>query len=250
MQRGAWRERLRNLAAGLPPGGDVVSPLRPDDRYVVMLAVYGIVSERMGEGRVLDLGCGVGAGSAVLAEPVGRFVLGVDRDRRLTRFARRRFRRERLDFTPCAPPVPALEDLGEKPFDAVVTRERLRQGRDPETRISALASLLAPEGALFATVAPIALPEGLERARTADPEGTHLFAWYWRALLASAFEEVELIRILPPPGEYPDFASRGPSRLDPTAFVAESVEAEALRHGPALDLLLVARRPRSLPAAG
>ncbi len=95
--------------------------------------------------RVLDLGCGEGYGSAILAAHA-REVLGVDVDERAVEHAAANYRLGNLSFATAS----AL-DLGQLPagsFDAVVAFEMIEHVRDQERVLAEIDRVLAGEGLL------------------------------------------------------------------------------------------------------
>lgn len=127
-----------------------IDPLRHPARHGVLrehLARYRLAAELLG-GRVLDAGCGTGYGAAILAggERVSS-VLGVDRDERAIRHARRTYAGPRVEFSP-------LDLLGAEAralprFDGIACFEVLEHLEEPERLLATLDWLLAPEGQLL-----------------------------------------------------------------------------------------------------
>ncbi len=99
-------------------------------------------------GRILDLGCGVGAFTARLASLVPRGeVVGVDADRDMVATARLRSDDPRLSFQVCRVQDVAVLGGGE-PFDLVVSRAVLHRvpATDHPAVLSAVFSVLRPGG--------------------------------------------------------------------------------------------------------
>ncbi|MEP6978493.1 MAG: class I SAM-dependent methyltransferase [Thermoleophilia bacterium] len=91
---------------------------------------------------VLDAGCGVGYGTAHLAQAARR-VVGVDRDPETIEYARRRYGSERIEFLQA--------DLLELPlqsdsFDAVCSFETIEHVPDPEALVAQLRRVTRPGG--------------------------------------------------------------------------------------------------------
>lgn len=106
------------------------------------LARYAFAVPLVAGGRVLDAACGVGYGSAYLAEH-GSDVLGIDIDEAALAYARvhyagPRTRFERMD-------VCALE-LPDASVDAVCSFETIEHLDDPERAIAEAARVLQPDG--------------------------------------------------------------------------------------------------------
>ena len=95
------------------------------------------------EGReVLDAGCGVGYGSAILARAARR-VLGVDVNPDAVGYARQRYAREGIDFA--VMDVTAL-DIRDEAFDVVCSFEALEHVDHPERAVAEAARVLRARG--------------------------------------------------------------------------------------------------------
>lgn len=96
-------------------------------------------------GRVLDAGCGVGYGTAILADAGASFVVGVDVAAGALEVARTRFARPNATWIEedCV----SLARAGEHgPFDAIVNFENLEHVSDAERFLDRVTALLAPDG--------------------------------------------------------------------------------------------------------
>jgi len=103
------------------------------------------VAREVPRGRILDLGCGHGLFSALLAQDPARTVEGIDPDPRKIRFARYVERPPRLTFA-----VGGLEQVAGAPYDAVAILDVLylvRREAWPEV-LSSCAAMLNPGGRL------------------------------------------------------------------------------------------------------
>lgn len=98
------------------------------------------------EGRVGDVACGSGFGSAILSGKAAQ-VVGVDLDPDIVDYARRTYARRNVDYV-CAD---ALQ-FSQAPFDAIVSFETVEHVPQPEALVHHLASLLKPGGTLIASV--------------------------------------------------------------------------------------------------
>lgn len=134
---------------------------------------------------VLDAGCGVGYGSAILAA-VARRVVGVDLSEEAIAYARRRYSRPNVEFS--------VDDLLElrKPddtFDVVCAFEAIEHLPDPETHLAQVSRVLRPDGVYL-----VSTPRA-ERT-TAAPENPHHTVEFSQGdlerLLRRYFDEVEL----------------------------------------------------------
>jgi SAM-dependent methyltransferase len=151
---------------------------------------YRFAQARVKGADVLDLGCGSGYGSAMLAEVAGH-VTGADVSPSAVAHARREFSRPNLTFTE----LPATSGLPfeDQRFDAVVCFQVIEHVADDRHFVREIARVLRPGG-----VAILATPD----------RSTRLFAWQkpwnrWHlreysgagleGLLKSAFGEVEML---------------------------------------------------------
>lgn len=113
--------------------------------------------------RVLDVGAGPGAMTALILERVGPegSVLGLDREESLLAMARARHAGRPVDYRQVDLAEPLPQDLGT--FDAIVGRRVLMYLPDPVATLSRLRALLRPGGLVFfqelvLDEAPTALP--------------------------------------------------------------------------------------------
>jgi 2-polyprenyl-3-methyl-5-hydroxy-6-metoxy-1,4-benzoquinol methylase len=114
------------------------------------LARYAFAAEQARPGRILDMACGVGYGTRLLAEraPGARLVLGVDLSADAIAFASQRYGGERIAFT-CSD---ALDFQDQQGFDTVVSLETIEHVADPRALLARLFALLRPSGVLVASV--------------------------------------------------------------------------------------------------
>ena len=114
------------------------------------LARYRFASQFVTDGRVLDCACGVGYGSALLAEAEEgpSQVLGVDIDPKAVAYAQEKFSAANLEYRQgdgC------LFDDPEQ-FDTIVSLETVEHVPDPIALLENFARLLKPGGHLIASV--------------------------------------------------------------------------------------------------
>jgi len=114
------------------------------------LARYAFAAEHARPGRILDLACGVGYGSRLLADraPRGSEVLGVDLAEGAIEHARRHYGGEGLHFA--VGDAATFEDA--QGFDTVVSLETIEHLPEPQAFFDRLVGLLSPGGILVASV--------------------------------------------------------------------------------------------------
>src|SRR5579884_2870048 len=184
----------QNQPPGVPPlelTGERTLPDVPAENYWYRrhLAVYEWIAARVAGGVVLDMACGEGYGSAVLARTAAS-VVGVDGNPEAHEHARLRYTRPGLSFE-----WGAVETYGEPGrFDAVVFLQTIEHVADPPAVLEHFRALLAPEG-----VAYVSTPNLLTLAPPGAVKSDN--PWHLREyrasefseLCRSAFDEVELL---------------------------------------------------------
>jgi 2-polyprenyl-3-methyl-5-hydroxy-6-metoxy-1,4-benzoquinol methylase len=139
----------RDQPPGVPPlelTGERTLPDVPAENYWYRrhLAVYEWIGARVVGKRVLDMACGEGYGSAVLARGA-ESVLGVDANPQAFEHARLRYARQNLRFE-----RGMVENHGEPgAYDAVVFLQTIEHVQDPLAVLRHFRSLLAPGGAVY-----------------------------------------------------------------------------------------------------
>lgn len=122
--------------------------------YDSMLAAEHVARYAMAAGscrgrRVLDVACGEGYGSAMLAAAGAAAVVGVDISAEAVALARARFGREGLEFrSGDAAELPKLL-FDQAPFDLIVSFETIEHLADARPFLEGLRRLLAPGGAIL-----------------------------------------------------------------------------------------------------
>ncbi len=164
----------------------IYDDLTPDPRAELTRALDGVV--RPGD-RVLELGCGTGAGSVHLAYLVGPSggVVALDRDGESVRFARQRYTPAQLGFE--LGWVETLSGELDAAFDAVVVTEPFRDDATQADRMRTLDEIvrvLRPGGHLLCIGSSDESAESARRAlseHALDPSGPARHAGSWRASL-------------------------------------------------------------------
>jgi SAM-dependent methyltransferase len=161
-------------------------------------AGYRTVIERLGPGRLLDVGCGQGFESArFLAED--RTVFGVDYSADAVAAARQRWGGEGLSVAQMNALALGCTDGA---FDWTCSSHLIEHFDDPEGHVGELARVLADDGTAF-FLTPNA-PADFE-----NPFHIHLFEPpELRALLSRHFDEVDIQGLDPVPWVKADFAAR------------------------------------------
>jgi SAM-dependent methyltransferase len=184
----------QNQPHGVPPlelTGERTLPDVPEENYWFRrhLAVYRWIAERCAGRRVVDMACGEGYGSAVLAQSAAE-VVGVDANPEAFEHARLRYRASNLRFERAL--VEEFEDGA--PYDALVFLQTIEHVNEPERLLERFSSLLAPGGIAYVTT-PNRLtlaPPGADRS--GNPWHVREYAPdEFAALMRPAFGSVELL---------------------------------------------------------
>lgn len=177
---------------GVPPlelTGERTLPDVPAENYWYRrhLAVYEWVAERCAGLDAVDMACGEGYGTAVLASRAAR-VTGVDANPEAHEHARIKYTRPGVRF---------VRDLVEgyaEPCDAVVFLQTIEHVQDPVAILEHFRSMLRPGGVAFVSTPNVLTlaPEGAEKS--GNPWHVKEYrAEEFRDLCASVFERVELL---------------------------------------------------------
>jgi 2-polyprenyl-3-methyl-5-hydroxy-6-metoxy-1,4-benzoquinol methylase len=186
--------RQRDQPPGVPPlelTGERTLPDVPAENYWYRrhLAVYDWIGARVIGKRVLDMACGEGYGSAVLARGADT-VLGIDANPEAFEHARRRYARQNLRFE-----RGMAENHGEPgAYDAVVFLQTIEHVQDPVAVLRHLRWLRADGGFVYVST-PNRLtlaPPGA--ARSDNPwHVVEYRAHEFEALCRTVFGHVELL---------------------------------------------------------
>jgi SAM-dependent methyltransferase len=181
----------RNQPPGVPPlplTGERTLPDVPEENYWYRrhLVVYEWIQTRVAGVRVVDMACGEGYGSDVLAASAGA-VVGVDANPEAHEHARLRYTRPNLRFE---------RDLVEgfsEPSGAVVFLQTIEHVQDAGAILEHFKSMLEPGGVAFVSTPNLLTlaPPGAEKSD--NPWHVHEYrAEEFRALCEAHFPDVEL----------------------------------------------------------
>jgi 2-polyprenyl-3-methyl-5-hydroxy-6-metoxy-1,4-benzoquinol methylase len=181
----------RNQPEGVPPlalTGERTLPDVPEENYWYQrhLVVYEWIRERVAGLRVVDMACGEGYGSDVLARSAAQ-VVGVDANPEAHEHARLRYTRENLRFER------NLVELFDEPCDAVVFLQTIEHVANPGEVLEHFKAMVAPGGMVVVSTPNVLTlaPEGAEKS--GNP--WHLKEYRpeeFRALCEAHFATVEL----------------------------------------------------------
>jgi SAM-dependent methyltransferase len=181
----------RNQPPGVPPlplTGERTLPDVPEENYWFRrhLVVYEWIAERVAGKRVVDMACGEGYGSDVLAGNAASAV-GVDANPEAHDHARLRYRRQNLRFE-----RDLVESFAE-PCNAVVFLQTIEHVQDPGAILEHFKSMLAPGGAAYVSTPNLLTlaPPGAEKSD--NPWHVKEYrAEEFRALCEAHFPRVEM----------------------------------------------------------
>ena len=170
----------------------------PDSLLALHEAGYRAVLERIGTGRILDVGCGQGFESARFLGP-GREVVGADYSPEAVRTASARYGPEGLRVAQMDATALGFRTAS---FDGACSSHLIEHFRDPEPHVAELARVLKPAG--VACVLTPNKPTDFE-----NPFHVHLFdRTELRAMLERHFGEVWLGGVDAAPHVKADFEAR------------------------------------------
>jgi SAM-dependent methyltransferase len=180
-----------NQPPGVPPlplTGERTLPDVPEENYWFRrhLVVYEWIAERVEGKRVVDMACGEGYGSDVLAGAAAT-VVGVDANPEAHDHARLRYQRANLRFE-----RDLVESFSE-PCDAVVFLQTIEHVQDPGAILDHLRSMLAPGGVAYVSTPNLLTlaPPGAEKSD--NPWHVKEYrAEEFRSLCQAHFPRVEL----------------------------------------------------------
>jgi SAM-dependent methyltransferase len=181
-----------NQPDGVPPlalTGERTLPDVPEENYWYRrhLVVYEWIGARVVGKRVVDMACGEGYGSEVLARGAAS-VVGVDANPEAHEHARLRYARQNLRFE-----RDLVETFSEE-CDAVVFLQTIEHVRNPEEILAHFKAMLAPGGVAYVSTPNLLTlaPPGAEKSD--NPWHVREYrAEEFRALCESCFPHVELL---------------------------------------------------------
>jgi SAM-dependent methyltransferase len=182
----------QNQAPGVPPlplTGERTLPDVPEENYWYRrhLVVYEWIAARGAGRRVVDMACGEGYGSNVLADAAAS-VVGVDANPEAHEHARLRYVRPNLRFE-----RELVESFAE-PCDAVVFLQTIEHVQDPGAILEHFKSMLAPGGVAYVSTPNLLTlaPPGAEKSD--NPWHVKEYrAEEFRRLCEAHFPRVELL---------------------------------------------------------
>jgi 2-polyprenyl-3-methyl-5-hydroxy-6-metoxy-1,4-benzoquinol methylase len=182
----------RDQPAGVPPlalTGERTLPDVPEENYWYRrhLVVYEWIAARAAGLRVVDMACGEGYGSDVLARTAAG-VVGVDANPEAHEHARLRYTRANLRFER------DLVETFSEPCDAVVFLQTIEHVQDPGAILEHFKSMLVPGGVAYVSTPNLLTlaPQGAEKSE--NPWHVKEYrAEEFRELCAAHFASVELV---------------------------------------------------------
>ena len=181
----------RDQPPGVPPlalTGERTLPDVPEENYFYRrhLVVYEWIRARVGGLRVVDMACGEGYGSAVLARTAAA-VVGVDANPEAHEHASARYTREGLSFRR------DLVETFSEPCDVIVFLQTIEHVANPDVVLEHFKRLVGPDGLVVLSTPNVLTlaPEGAEKSE--NP--WHLKEYRveeFRALCEAHFSAVEL----------------------------------------------------------
>jgi len=171
----------RDQPGGVPPlalTGERTLPDVPEENYWFRrhLAVYEWIAARVRGLRVIDMACGEGYGSAVLAQSAAS-VVGVDANPEAHEHARLRYRRANLRFER------DLVEAFDEPADAVVFLQTIEHLDEPAAALAHFRALVGERGTVF-----VSTPNVLTLAPKGAPRSDN--PWHVREYRAGQFEQL------------------------------------------------------------
>lgn len=184
----------QNQPPGVPPlalTGERTLPDVPAENYWFRrhLVVYEWIAERVGARRVVDLACGEGYGTNVLAQRAVEAV-GVDANPDAYEHARLRYQRPNIRF------VRTLVETFDERTDAVAFLQTIEHVEDPGAILERIKGLIGPTGEAYVSTPNLLTlaPEGAEKSE--NPWHVKEYrADEYRELMRRHFGQVEIFGV-------------------------------------------------------
>ena len=168
--------------------GERTLPDVPEENYWFRrhLVVYEWIAQRTHGRRVIDMACGEGYGSDVLARTAAS-VVGVDANPEAHEHARLRYRRPNLRY------ARDLVETFSEPADDVVFLQTIEHLADPGAALEHFRSLLGPDGAVFLSTPNVLTLAPAGASRSGNPWHVHEYrADEFEQLCRRSFARVEM----------------------------------------------------------
>ena len=181
----------RDQPEGVPPlalTGERTLPDVPEENYWFRrhLVVYEWIARRVAGERVVDMACGEGYGSDVLARTAAG-VVGVDANPEAHEHARLRYRRPNLRF------VRDLVERFSEHADAIVFLQTIEHLGEPGAALGHFRSLVGPRGAVYLSTPNVLTLAPPGASRSGNPWHVHEYrAGEFERLCRSSFATVEM----------------------------------------------------------
>jgi SAM-dependent methyltransferase len=181
----------RDQPDGVPPlalTGERTLPDVPAENYWFRrhLAVYEWIAARVAGERVIDMACGEGYGSDVLAASAAS-VIGVDANPEAHEHARLRYTRPNLSF------ARDLVETFSQPADAVVFLQTIEHLEDPGSVLAHFRSLVGQRGTVYVSTPNVLTLAPRGAARSDNPWHIHEYrSSEFEQLCRGTFSSVEL----------------------------------------------------------
>lgn len=186
-----------NQPDGVPPlslTGERTLPDVPAENYWYRrhLAIYEWIARRVGGQRVLDMACGEGYGSMVLAGAAAS-VVGVDANHEAHEHARARYRAPNLRFA-----RGMVESWGQPgSCDAIVFLQTIEHVADPPAVLEHFAALLAPGGVAYISTPNLLTLAAPGAAKSENPWHVREYrAEEFSALCEASFRTVDMLGLV------------------------------------------------------
>jgi len=176
---------------GVPPlclTGERTLPDVPEENYWFRrhLAVYEWIAARLGGASVIDMACGEGYGSDVLAAGAAR-VVGVDANPEAHEHARLRYVRENLSF------VRDLVDGYSEPAQAVVFLQTIEHLENPGATLAHFRGLVGESGTVYLSTPNVLTLAPKGASRSDNPWHVHEYRLQeFHRLCSEHFGQVEM----------------------------------------------------------